>query len=169
MKKIAFIELMLVIIGIGLFYFFPRATQEVNNEDKSVSQVEINLYFYDENKDKDAEGNILCSSEGLVAVSRTILKTVTPMQDAIKLLLKEQPTDKEKAQGLSSFFPLNGVELVGANLSNGVLALEFSDPSHQTSGGSCKVSIMRSQIEKTAMQFDEVESIILKPDEAFQP
>ena len=114
----------------------------------------IKLYFYDENKDKDASGNVKCSAQGLVATDRSIPLTNTPIQDAVRELFKEI---------------LPGVSLAEANLSNGVLTLLISDPQNKATGGSCKVTIWKAQIEATAKQFGGVTEVRYLPPESFQP
>lgn len=128
----------------------------------------INLYFYDQNKDKDASGNIKCSSDGLVAIERTIPHTNTPIQDAVKELLKG-PTATERSRVPGTEFPLPGVTLSSASLSNGVLTLAFNDPQNSTSGGSCRIAILDAQIEATARQFEGVTSVRYSPSDIFQP
>ena len=122
------------------------------------------LYFYSPKKDT----NVACDSQDLVAVTRMLPMSKTPIQDTLKTLLSG-PTPQEQSLGLTSDFPLPGVTLSSASLSNGTLTLSFSDPSHHTSGGSCKVGILRAQIEATAMQFSEVTAVRFKPDTVFQP
>lgn len=129
----------------------PVTFSNVNSQTRT-----IKLYFYDQNRDKDAQGNILCSSQGLVPAERVIPFTTTPIQDAVKELLKSDQA-------------FSGVTLSGANLSNSVLTLTFSDPQNKTSGGSCKVSILRAQIEATAKQFGGVNSVRFMPASVFQP
>lgn len=130
----------------------------------------IKLYYYNSSKDKDSTGNILCSSRGLVAVSRTVPVSITPIQDAIRELLKGTITDAEKKSGLISNFPLAGVSLTGASLAtDGTLTLTFTDPQHATSGGACKINILRAQIEATAKQFPEVKAVRIMPATLFQP
>ena len=75
------------------------------------------------------------------------------------------------AKGASSPFEFPGRELqfLGARLEGGVLYLKFSDPSGFTSGGSCRVNLLRAQIEKTALQFEMVESVVFEPESIFQP
>ncbi len=130
---------------------------------------EINLYYYNPELDKDASGNIQCSRDGLVAVSRQIPITQTPIQDAIKLLLSGNLTQEEKNQGITTEYPLNGFSLKGASLDNGVLTLEFSDPENKTIGGSCRTGILWFQIEATARQFSEVREVRFLPEDIFQP
>ncbi|MCR4279654.1 MAG: GerMN domain-containing protein [Candidatus Zambryskibacteria bacterium] len=128
----------------------------------------INLYFYDQNKDKDASGNIKCSADGLVAIERTIPRTNTPIQDAVRELLKG-PTASERSSVPGTEFPLSGVTLSSASLSNGVLTLAFNDPQNSTSGGSCRIAILDAQIEATARQFGGVTSVRYSPSDIFQP
>jgi hypothetical protein len=132
----------------------------------------VKLHFYDQNKDKDASGNVLCSAAGLVAVNRTIPLTNTPIQDAVRELLKG-PTAAERTQLSGTEFPLAGLSLNSASLATGssvsVLNLNFSDPQNRTSGGACRVSVLRAQIEATAKQFGGVNSVTFSPASVFQP
>jgi len=130
---------------------------------------EISLYYYNPENDKDESGNIMCSPAGLVAVGREIAVTPTPIQDAVNLLIKGDLTDEEIAAGITSEFPLAGVELMGANLKEGILTLEFADPQNKTGGGACRTGILRGQIEATAKQFDGVNEVRFIDEELFQP
>jgi spore germination protein GerM len=104
-----------------------------------------------------------------VAVDREISLTLTPAQDVIRLLIKGDLTDEESDQGISTEFPLSGLQLEGAELENGVLTLNFSDPENATSGGACRVNILWAQIEATALQFDTVDEVRFSPETLFQP
>lgn len=130
---------------------------------------DIKLYYYNPTKDTDPAGNLICSRQGLVAVNRQVIKTNTPIQDAIQQLLKGQLTPEEKQLGATTEFPLAGVSLKGANVKDGVLTLEFADPQNKTSGGSCRAGILWDQIEATAKQFVGVKEVVFKPRELFQP
>src|SRR5690606_29332951 len=99
-----------------------------DNEGEKPQERKVNLYYYNPNLDTDDSGNILCSEQGIVAVERTINSSRTPIQDAINLLLEGRLTAEEESQDITTEFPLPGFELVGANLNNGLLTLEFSDP-----------------------------------------
>lgn len=134
-----------------------------------VQETAVKLFYYKPQADQDASGNILCSRQGLVSVSRTIPKTATPIQDVIRELLKGQLTPEEKQQGITTEFPLSGVTLKGATLKEGILTLEFTDPNNRTSGGSCRAGILWHQIEATAKQFEGVQTVVFKPESLFQP
>jgi len=129
----------------------------------------IKLYYYNPELDKDESGNIACSRNGLVPVERAIPITQTPIQDTIKLLLLGELTDGERAQGIGTEYPLEGLSLKGASLKDGILTLEFDDSKNKTVGGSCRVGILWFQIEATAKQFSEVQQVRFLPEEIFQP
>lgn len=136
----------------------------------STSQRSVSLFYYNPNRDKDANGNILCSSKGLVAVTRSIPVTQTPLQDSIRLLLRGELTANERAAGITTEFPLAGLSLTSASVSSsGVLTLTMDDPQNKTSGGSCRVQVLRAQIESTAKQFSNVQSVRFSPSSLFQP
>jgi len=122
--------------------------------------------------DRDEFGNNACSRNGLVAVEREIPVTQTPIQDAINLLLKgkENLIQKEKEQGITTEYPLDGFYLSGANFKeDGTLILEFNDSLNKTSGGACRAGILWFQIEATAKQFEGVKKVEFLPEELFQP
>jgi len=129
----------------------------------------VQLFYYNANSDKDTSGNILCSKKGLVKVERQIPITQIPIQDTIKLLLKGELTNQEKAQGLTTEYPLEGFSLKEASLNDGVLILAFNDLNNKTGGGSCRVGILWFQITETAKQFSEVSEVKFMPEELFQP
>ncbi|MDD5433545.1 MAG: Gmad2 immunoglobulin-like domain-containing protein [Candidatus Pacebacteria bacterium] len=135
----------------------------------SASQRSVQLFYYNPNLDKDIEGNVLCTRQGLAPVERQIPITQTPIQDTVRLLLKGQITSQERAKGITTEYPLEGFSLKGASLNNGVLTLTFNDFYNQTTGGSCRVGILWFQIEATAKQFSEVNEVKFMPQELFQP
>ncbi len=142
--------------------------QKATNPEKTEGKI-VKLFYYNPEKDKDATGNLLCTSKGLVAVTRTIPVTKTPIQDTLNLLLKGEITPAEKAQGVTSEYPLPGLKLTGVSLKNGKLTLSLDDPQNKTSGGSCRAGILWAQIKGTAMQFPEVTSVGLTTEFLFQP
>jgi hypothetical protein len=133
-----------------------------------VQKRDIKLYYYNSSKDQ-GPGGAQCSRNGLESVVRQIPISITPIQDAINLLIKGQLTKEEKDRGLTTEYPLSGVELTGASLNNGILTLEFKDPQNKTSGGSCRVEVLRLQMEETAKQFSGVKSVRFIPEGIFQP
>jgi len=129
----------------------------------------VKLYYYNPELDKDESGNVLCSRRGLVPLERKISISNTPIQDAIRLLLRGELTQEERAQGITTEYPLEGFSLKGASLKEGTLTLEFEDLNNKTVGGACRVGILWFQIEATAKQFPEVQQVRFLPEEIFQP
>jgi len=145
---------------------------EVSVKFDESSYEKVLLYYYNSEQDKDEEGNIKCSRDGLVPIEREIPLTKTPIQDTINLLLKgkENLTQEEINRGISTEYPLAGFSLTEVNLKeNGTLVLKFQDSLNKTSGGSCRVGILWFQIEETAKQFSDVKEVQFLPEELFQP
>ncbi len=129
----------------------------------------VKLYYYNSELDKDAFGNVACSRNGLMPVEREIPITQTPIQDTINLLLSGGLAATERARGIGTEYPLDGLSLKSASLRNRILTLEFDDSKNKTIGGACRVGILWFQIEETAKQFSEVQQVRFAPEEIFQP
>lgn len=138
--------------------------------EKTQAKQTVSLYYYNPELDKDELGNVLCSRQGLSSVQRKVLVTQTPIQDTIKLLFRGELTNEERAQGITTEYPLEGLSLVGvSSFKDGVLILQFNDLNSKTVGGSCRVGILWFQIEATAKQFSGVRQVRFLPEELFQP
>jgi spore germination protein GerM len=94
---------------------------------------------------------------------------MTPIKDAISLLIKGELTEEERAQGFTTEFPNEDFKLLDVNLKDGVLYLEFTEVPGFTTGGSCRISLLTNQIIKTAKQFLGVNEVVLLPESIFQP
>lgn len=152
----------------GLFENADELRIDIRFKDKA-EEMTIDLYCYNPNLDKDESGNVLCSEQGIVKVQRNIPLTIAPAQDAIKLLIKGELWQEEIESGITTEYPLEGFELKGASLKDGVLTLNFNDPKNKTIGGSCRVNVLWLQISKTAKQFKGVETVEFTPEYIFQP
>ena len=174
-----FLFILLFILGItliaifGILVLFSKSGIKYNQPIEKESKVKqkVLLFYYNPEKDKDEKGNIKCSKDGLVAIEREIPVSKTPIQDTIKLLLngKENLTEEEKAQGITTEYPLEGFSLKSTSFKNGILTLEFDDPNNKTIGGACRVGILWFQIEATAKQFHKVKEVKFYPQSLFQP
>ena len=131
--------------------------------------MEVSLYYYNELLDRLMNGEVLCDTEAVIPVGRTIPSSQSPINDVIRLLIRGELTKAEEDLGFRTEFPGRELQFLGARLEDGVLYLKFSDPSGFTSGGSCRVNLLRAQIEKTALQFEMVESVVFEPEDIFQP
>jgi len=166
-KKILYLVLFLVII-FGVVSYLGLKNKEI----EQIATKKVLLYYYNPEKDRSEDGNIKCSRDGLMAIEREIPVTKTPIRDTINLLLKgkENLTEEDITQGITTEYSLEGLSLVEVNLKeDGTLILKFDDPLNKTSGGSCRVGILWFQIEATAKQFPEVKEVHFFPEELFQP
>jgi hypothetical protein len=130
------------------------------------------MFYYDPALDQDGTGNVLCSAAGLVSVERQLpagLAGEALIEESIRLLIAGELSAEERAQGITTEFPLEGLALTGAALEDGELTLAFEDPNFRTSGGACRVTILWAQIEETARQFAGVDHVRFVPEDLFQP
>jgi spore germination protein GerM len=168
MKKVLLVILSLVLV---IVLFGKFSTEKVHDDDKAVEEKPVSpartvkLFYHNEKADKD----VTCNEEYVLPLEVDLPNPATPIKSSIELLLSRGLTAEEKAAGFNSEFPNEGFKLLSANLSSGTLTLLFSEVPGFTSGGSCRVGILRSQIMKTAKQFPEVKEVIIQPESIFQP
>ncbi|MEX1247421.1 MAG: GerMN domain-containing protein [Anaerolineales bacterium] len=130
------------------------------------------LFYYNPELDEDSTGNIQCSEAGLVAVMRELPASVEGealIGETIRLLISGELSNEERAQGVTTEFPLEGLKLTDVRLDGGVLTLTFDDPNFRTSGGACRSGVLWAQIEQTALQFPGVQQVRFEPESVFQP
>jgi len=157
-------------------YAPPIETRQISIETKKVkivkdetAKIKVNLYYYNQIKDKEIAGYISCSPDAVLPVEREIPVTKTPIQDTIKLLIVGELTEKEETAGFSTEFPHQEFKLLDTDLKDGILTLEFSEVFGFTTGGACRVGLLATQIRKTAKQFSEVKEVFFEPESLFQP
>lgn len=168
--------ILFVLGALTLAFLFDTPTDIEETRSASEEQTEapagtrtVQLFYYDIEKDKDSEGNVLCSQDGLVPVLREI-RTRTPIEETLRLLLAGELTNDERASGITTEYPLPGVSLASLALSSdGTLRIALTDPEHKLTGGSCRTAILAGQIARTARQFPEVTNVIFLPEDLFQP
>ena len=67
-------------------------------------------------------------------------------------------------------FPNKDFALLSADIDDdGILTLEFTEVPGFTDGGSARMLILSSLIEKTALQFPAVKKVVFTPETLFQP
>lgn len=162
----------ITIIGFGVLIlvvgFYALNAYIYNEKQGDMEYVDVKLYYYNPSLDQ-GEGGVQCTRKGLVPVNRSLPKTDTLLEDTISLLIMGELTDEEKANGLTTEFPLDGFGLIGSNFTDESATLEFSDPLNKTVGGSCRVAILWAQIDETSKQFQNVKQVKFFPEELFQP
>ncbi len=175
MRKEIIILAFVVLIGAGVFYYFLNAKEATEDKANQVANVElkkrgVELFYYNSQKDRDENGNVLCSRQGLVPIYREIPDSGHFIEDVLRLLVLGELTPEERNSGLSTEYPLPGLEVVSATLSpQGDLEVLLVDPESKTSGGACRSNVLKEQLVVTAEQFSEVKSVKLIPESLFQP
>lgn len=171
-KYILLVVLAIVVIGAALLLssdqsFISPESPEGGITPETPKTREVKLYYF--NQEKADQVGDPCSPEAVIPVEREISVTQTPIQDTIRLLIKGELTSEEEQEGFSTEFPHPLFELKGANLEGQTLTLEFTEVSGFTTGGSCRVGLLATQIQKTAKQFSQVEEVVFQPETLFQP
>jgi len=134
------------------------------------NEINVDLYYYNFLEDQKIDESIPCSTDAIIKVERRIPRSDTYIKDTLALLLQGDITDEEKSYGFNTEFPNSGFILEDLSLSeDGELKLKFADKNGFMSGGSCRVGLLQSQIEKTALQFIEVKTVVITPDQLFEP
>lgn len=164
----------LLLLGVGIIYVMQLPSSDWLDDEHitqtwsdNTKETTIQLFYYKEDLDKDEAGNIMCNSDAVQPVTRTL--SAYNIEDHLQLLL-QWPTDKEQAEWFSSEFPLSGFVLENWDLNDdGLLSLWFDDPNLQTVWGSCRVGILASQLIKTIETITGVQDIEVFPEDLFQP
>lgn len=174
--------LFFLILLAGYIFFVPNEGPGTSPEEQTETEQEqqavenpapgertVRLFYYNPSLDQDASGNVMCTPKGLVPVTRTIAST-TPIEETIRLLLTGNLSAAERAQGITTEYPLSGVSLSSVALSeDGELRVALNDPERRTGGGSCRAAVLWAQIRATALQFPEVQEVSFTPEDLFQP
>ncbi|MFZ2150998.1 MAG: GerMN domain-containing protein [Candidatus Absconditicoccaceae bacterium] len=130
----------------------------------------IKLFYFNQTEDNKLPTAQQLNSSSVLPVERIISGSKNVIEDTINALLEGGLTSEERAKGFITEFPNQDFRLISSNLtSDGTLELIFNEVPGFTSGGSARVFILRSAIEKTAKQFANVKYIKILPETLFQP
>ncbi|MGC9529910.1 MAG: hypothetical protein ACP5G2_04740 [Candidatus Bipolaricaulaceae bacterium] len=129
----------------------------------------VQVFAYRPDVDVALHGHVACDRDAVLPLARWAPLTGPPLLAALDFLIHDGLAPWEEQAGYMSEFPLPGVALATASLAQGVLTLTIVDPENWTTGGACRIGIMRAQIEKTARQFPEVEEVHILPPTVLQP
>jgi len=142
-------------------YYQQESTQNVLTQilstfqftTNSTNTINVELYYHDSRIDPNTD---FCEANNYI--EKEIPKTNSPIKDSINTLIRSDIFERDDR------FILKSINLK----QDGTLILEFPWIGGFTTGGSCRIGILTSQIEKTALQFPEVKKVIFEP-EVFQP
>lgn len=176
-KIILVIGLVFFLAGLALYLFFDGGPKGISQDIEGRTSVKV--YFSNKIVDPNAEQCDLVSY-----VKREVQAPVSANEGGLEkieegemifLALKELlkgPTDQEIQSGF--YTSINeGVEIESIYVENGQARIEFNEALNQGVAGSCRVIAIRSQIEKTVLQFPRIEKVIISingnSEEILQP
>lgn len=126
---------------------------------RSVESITVKVFFPNSERGTEAE-QFDCAK--VYPLERRIAKTQATARAALLELLKG-PTITESRDG--HFTNINsGVVLQSLTIVNGVARADFNETLGFQVGGSCRVTSIRAQIERTLKQFSTVQSVIISID-----
>lgn len=153
----------------GMSLFNDTESETATSSSATATRM-VNLYHYRPQNDINDQGELQCTDAGIVAVQRELPLPDATIDNAINQLLSGDIRQSERQSGIMTEFPLPGVRLIGVMIDDaGVAVIAIDDPASWTGGGSCRASILRSQVEQTALQFPAVKAVRFLPDTLFQP
>jgi spore germination protein GerM len=141
-KKIAIAASLLVFVA-AAFYFHAIQVKKVD------------VYFSNDIFDPE----ITC--ENVFPVERTVSKAA-PARAALEELLKG-PSEAERKEGYGTGIN-KGVRIQKLVIAGGTALADFSPQLEYQVGGSCRISLIRKQIEKTLLQFPSVSKVVISID-----
>ena len=120
---------------------------------QATDTTEIKIFFNSEVLDPA----VTCDK--VFPVTRTVPKTVAVAETALKELLKG-PTEAEKVSKYSTAIN-SGVTVNSVTIVDGLAKADFNEQLGFQVGGSCKVGLIRLQIEETLKQFPAVKDVVI--------
>ncbi|PKN02779.1 hypothetical protein CVU76_01985 [Candidatus Dojkabacteria bacterium HGW-Dojkabacteria-1] len=124
---------------------------------KTVNEaLEVKVYFPNENMGSTSDCTLV------YPVNRTIPYTQAVGRAALEQLFKGVTTDEED---FGYFTNINeGVKIQSLTISNGIARVDLSEELEREVGGSCRVTSIREQINRTLGQFSTVDTVIISVD-----
>ncbi len=160
-SKIIIGVIVIIFIVFGALFLTQEKEVPVDEVEDVVEEMTVSLYFL-----QVADGQ-----EEVVAVTRQIPATVAVGRAAIEELLKG-PLEEEKAEGFSTAIP-DGTDLISIDIEDDIATVDFNEELQAGVAGSAWVMSIRDQIEKTLLQFDNVNEVVImvngESEEVLQP
>ena len=107
----------------------------------------------------------------LEAVTKKVPKSLAVAKAALRALLAG-PSTEDKSRGFGTAIN-SDVKINSLTIDDGVVKVDFNEQLQYQLGGSCRVSTIRAQIERTLKQFPTVKNVIISVNgnvaEALQP
>ncbi|KKR08154.1 MAG: hypothetical protein UT32_C0003G0030 [Parcubacteria group bacterium GW2011_GWC2_39_14] len=157
-KNIIIYILIVIVLSLAIFVLFQYYAG-VETVDRAVVKDEpeiVKVMIYYSNSVKNP-AMLDCSL--VFSVERVVTSREKIYEATINQLLLE-PTKEEITLGYKNLIPV-GTKLNFVKFDNGILQADFNESLDRGVGGSCLVSAIRSQIERTMQQWPEVKSVVV--------
>ncbi len=146
-----------------------EVVEEVVRELVSVRQDTITVDVHFQNAGTDPDADVCVTTYG---VARAVPSATNVYRATVEALLAG-PTPAERNAGYATSVPANVIlKDIGAD-ANGIVTANFNATLDRGIAGSCRVGAIRTQIERTLLQFPEVRGVVIQvegnSDEALQP
>lgn len=142
-----------------------KIASSTDKEDKVIK--EFLLYYHNLDKDKEQYDWISCNKEFILPVKRNVAISNTPIKDVFTLLFEAKLTENDLENGfIAGVFETYDFTIKSVILNNGLLKIDFYKNQNLESLSSCERSIFISSLQKTALQFTEIEKIQFQNDMA---
>ncbi len=126
--------------------------EDITEDELALETLAIEVYFV----------QVVDGQEKVVPVEREIPYTVATARAAIEELLKG-PLPEEKEAGLTTAINEN-TQLQSIEIEDGVAQVDFNQRLDEGVAGSARVTMIKGQIEKTLLQFETVDEVIISVD-----
>jgi spore germination protein GerM len=156
------ILLLAVFVGVVAYLAFPTSPMSPEAE----KQLEANVYFSNSQKNPET---LDCGK--VYPVKRKLEEDFFPPYSILTKLL-EGPSEEEKQEGY--FTNINqGVKINSLDVKERKAFVDFDSRLQENVGGSCLVLAIRTQVEETLKQFDNIEEVVIsvegEVEKALQP
>jgi len=151
---IYFLVVLVAVLLVFVLFQYYSATVNEGAGAKETKLQEVQVYFA--NKVTNPE-MLDCS---LVFPVRRVISLETNIYESTIEQLLTGPSEAEKQQGYETLIPV-AAKVNFVSFDNGVVTADFDKNLDYAVGGSCWVSAIRSQIEKTLSQWATVKKVII--------
>jgi spore germination protein GerM len=163
MQNIRFLVAGAIVLVLIMSVAAWRDGQDVSPEPTEVTEeAKVEVYFA-----HSRLGDYSQDCDDVFVVYRRTAENTNPLEAAVTELL-EGPTLAEETEGYVTNIA-SGAELRSLEVIDGVASVTFSEGFLENVAGACRIESIRTQVEKTLMQFPEVKSVTIKvegvPDE----
>ena len=166
-KILIAVGLIFFVIGLVLYFVYRNTETNDTNIDGSKTTASVKVYFPNKITDPDVKecDNVSYVRRDVEAADSVSLAYAGSVEEgellylALSELLKG-PSPNEAKDGFYTSIP-DMVKVKSIDVRNGIATVDFSEELNKDVAGSCRVIAIRSQLEKTAVQFDSIDSLVI--------